>query len=128
MFLEALVLLGVFRMLILTMPFKRIAPLLGEDQQETAVSNDGLDLKLVRQISSAVQTMSKYTFWDSKCLVQAYTAQTMLKRRNLPATVYLGVAKDDHNKLKAHAWVRCGTIYVTGGNGHKLFTVTNKFR
>ena len=40
----------------------------------------------------------------------------MLKRRGIPGTVYLGVMKDENRPvtLAAHAWVRCGSIILTG--------------
>jgi hypothetical protein len=37
--------------------------------------------------------------------VQALTAQVMLARRNYPAQLCIGVAKDEAGRLKAHAWV-----------------------
>ncbi|WP_226670475.1 lasso peptide biosynthesis B2 protein [Metabacillus litoralis] len=123
---EAYIFLGFSRFLIVTTPFKRISKLLGSEYQETAVSNDGINLKQVRQVSRAIQIMSKYTFWESKCLAQSYTATFMLSRRKLQTTTYLGVAKDETGNLIAHAWTRCGTVYVTGGNGGK-FTVTGRF-
>jgi hypothetical protein len=53
----------------------------------------------------------------------------MLKRRNIPATVYLGVMKDESRpeKLAAHAWVRCGEFILTGAKGHQQYTVVSKF-
>jgi hypothetical protein len=51
----------------------------------------------------------------------------MLKRRNLHATIYFGLAKDAHNGLIAHAWVRCGSRIVTGKKGMENFTVIAAF-
>lgn len=126
-FIEAYILLGFSRLILWKLSFKTIAGLLGRKNQETEVSNEGIDLAKVKQVSVAVTTISKYTPWKSKCLVQAYAAKLMLNRRKLKSTVYLGVAKDKHGNMIAHAWIRCGRIYVTGGDGSLNYTVTGKF-
>jgi len=126
-FMEAYILLGFSRLMIWKLKFKWIAGLLGDVNHETESSNEGLDLYKVRQVSMAIRIMSKYTFWESKCLAQAFTAKLMLNRRNQKSTVYLGIAKDKSGSLIAHAWVRCGRIYVSGGDGSLKFTITSKF-
>lgn len=124
---EAYVLLGFSRFIIISMPFKRIAGWLGEKNQEMESSNEDIDLSKVQQVSGAIKIISKYTFWESKCLVQAYAAKFMLNRRKQKSTVYLGVARDENGEMIAHAWVRCGGIYITGGNGSGKFAITGKF-
>ena len=37
--------------------------------------------------------------------------------------MYLGVGLDENKKMIAHAWLRCGQLYVTGGDGHEYTTV-----
>lgn len=127
LYFEAFLLLGLSRLIVSLLSFKTLAGLLGVENLETDFSNDGIDLNQVKQIAKAISTMSKYTPWNSKCLVQAYAAKQMLKRRGLPYTIYLGIAKDENKRLIAHAWVRCGTYYVTGGDGSKKFTITGCF-
>jgi hypothetical protein len=54
----------------------------------------------------------------------------MLRRRRLPGTLYLGVAKpaaNDVRKIDAHAWVRCGPDLLTGAAGHERFAVVASF-
>jgi hypothetical protein len=43
----------------------------------------------------------------------------MLRRRGLPAALFLGVAKEDGNKDKfaAHAWLMSGGACLTGETG-----------
>jgi hypothetical protein len=50
----------------------------------------------------------------------------MLTRRQVVSTLYLGVAKEK-GTLIAHAWLRCGTDYVTGKRGMEKFTVVSTF-
>jgi Transglutaminase-like superfamily len=51
----------------------------------------------------------------------------MLRRRGLSATVQLGLAKDGHGVLKAHAWSRCGELPVTGVDAAQGFTAVAVF-
>ena len=126
-FIEAYIILGISRMILWRLRFPKVAVMLGKVNCESEFTNEGIDILQVKRISAAVTTMSKYTFWESKCLVQALAAKLMLRRRKLKATVYLGVAKDDKGSMSAHAWSRCGTIYVTGGDGSSHYTITNRF-
>ena len=42
--------------------------------------------------------------------------------KGIASTIYLGVFKEN-GKLKAHAWLRCGQLYLTGGNGEGMAVV-----
>lgn len=57
--------------------------------------------------------------WESSCLVRALAAALMLRRRRLPAALFLGVAKEEGNKDKfaAHAWLISGGACLTGDAG-----------
>ena len=50
----------------------------------------------------------------------------LLKEAGIHSTLYLGVGKDE-GKMIAHAWLRCGQMYVTGGNGSS-YAMVAKFR
>jgi hypothetical protein len=59
-------------------------------------------------------------------LVQALAAKIMLTRRGICSTLYLGAAKAGEG-LAAHAWLRSGSVIVTGGPGRERFTVISTF-
>jgi hypothetical protein len=124
---EAYLMLSLAGLLLWAFKFKKIARLLGRSNRETAVSNVGIDPYLVRQVANAIRTMSPYTLRKSKCLVQAFAAKLMLRRRKQRSTLYLGVAKAEDKKMIAHAWLRCGKLYVTGGDGSITYAITGKF-
>jgi hypothetical protein len=107
-------------------PFSKVAPSLGEYMSETPYSSDNHAVVL-KQISSAIKIMSKYTFWESQCLVKAMAAMNMLKRRNIENTLYLGTGKDENGNLIAHAWLRSGSVYLTGSEGMERFTIVGTF-
>lgn len=85
------------------------------------------DIRRIKQIGRAVAAMSRLLPWECKCLVQALTAKTMLGRRNIASTLYLGVAKSENRSLKAHAWVRAGSVVVTGEIGLSAYTIVARF-
>ena len=109
------------------LPFSKVAPTLGERMKETSFSSHTNDHAVLKKISSAIYTMSRYTFWESQCLVKAVAGMKMLERRHIEGTLYLGTAKDENGKLIAHAWLRSGSIYVTGSEGMEKFIEVGKF-
>lgn len=109
------------------MPFSKIAPSLGDKMKETPSDLNPEHRRTLGEISQAIQMMSKYTFWESECLVKAIAAMKMLEKRQIESTLYLGTAKDESGKLVAHAWLRSGPFYITGAEVKEQFTVVSKF-
>lgn len=128
--LEATLWLGVARLAILTVPFRKVAKHLGEQMAESPHRDQtALRTRLVR-ISWAVHTMSQHTPWESACLAQALAAKAMLRCRGITSTLYLGLAKeqkDEQSGLLAHAWLRSGSMILTGGQGKDHYTVVATF-
>ncbi len=124
--LEAFIFLAWARVMKL-LPFSRLAPSLGRPMTETPFVHDLTAERTIRQISEAVRVMSRHTFWESQCLVQALAAKKMLERRHMDSTLYLGTAKDERGNLIAHAWLRSGPIYLTGAGERRLFTKVAAF-
>ncbi len=79
------------------------------------------------RVGWAVNKISQFTPWESKCLVQSISAQIVLRLIKIPYTLYLGLAKDESNKLVAHAWLRCGGLIVTGGREKERFIAVAQF-
>lgn len=107
--------------------FSKLALILGEHMQQTTFKTEHRHVKTIQHVSSAIQVMSKYTFWESECLVQAIAAMKMLQKRCISNTLYLGTAKDKQGKFVAHAWLRSGTHVVTGFEGMEHYTVVATF-
>ncbi|MFN8492862.1 MAG: lasso peptide biosynthesis B2 protein [Caldilineaceae bacterium] len=111
---EAFCLLGLTRAVSFWLPFRYLIPYLGAVQQESPVTVEPSEKHLIAQIGWIVSGASQYTPWTSNCMAQAMTAKLMLRRRGIPSTLYIGVAKTDE-LLAGHAWLRAGTSIVTGG-------------
>lgn len=124
---EALLLMALTRFSILFIPFRHVASIMGKSMCETTEEIDPELLMTAKQITWLINKISRYTPWESKCLVKALTAQIMLKKRRIPCTLYLGMAKDKTNKLSAHAWLRCGNSILLGENERSGFVTVAYF-
>ena len=107
------------------MPFKKIAGKIGKLQVESSTFPISSDM--INDVEHAVRRASRFSLHKSKCYDQALAGKFMLNRRDLPATMYFGLAKDAQNGLSAHAWVRSGSRIVTGKKGMENFTVIAAF-
>ncbi|ARZ63764.1 lasso peptide biosynthesis B2 protein [Bacillus paranthracis] len=126
LFLEAFIFLGWARVL-KSITFSKVAPSLGDYMNETSVAQIQPHGDTLKKVSEAISIMSRYTFWESQCLVKAIAGMKMLEKRHIESTLYLGTAKDNHGELIAHAWLRSGSFYVTGSEGMEKFTVVGSF-
>lgn len=125
---EAIFYLAIARLALVFIPFKKLAGGLGAHQQESFETfTQPIQRAQARRIGWAVTTMSRYVPWDSACLAQAIAGKWMLRARHLRSTLYLGVAYDENKKMLAHAWLRCGDVFVTGAPQHRRFTVVATF-
>ena len=126
MFIEAYYSLGVARIQ-KGLPFSKVAPTLGNKMGETSLTYVPAHAEILQSVSKSLETMSRYTFWESKCLVMAIAGIRMLERRGIESTLYMATKRDPEGKMKAHAWLRSGLYVVTGANGKEGYTVVATF-
>ena len=127
LFFQAFFLSGIARIAILFIPFKVVKRFLGTPKKESSYEIKIEEYRRVKRVAWAVNQASKYTPWESKCLVKAITAQRMLKTYKTYSTIYLGVNKNEKNNMQAHAWLRSGSVFVTGGYEKDNFKEVAKF-
>jgi len=128
---EAYAMLGIMRAAILTISFKHLTRSLEHlPGKEEITSLNTKEMRTAIEVGKAISRAAAYTPWESACLTQSLTAQKMLKKRGIPGVFYLGAAKDEESKekMKAHAWTRCGDTIITGEAGHEAFTVLSAFK
>jgi hypothetical protein len=125
--LEALVLLALARLSVVLLPFRWVARAFGKQASLTTEQGDTTQTWLIRRVGIVVNKVSRHVPWTSKCLDQALAAKIMLARRGISTTVYFGVMNDEQGELAAHAWLRSGNKYVTGGDIRDRYTVINTF-
>jgi hypothetical protein len=104
------------------LPFRVIAPRLGRHMVESPT--DLAPEARVGRVAWAIAAAARRTPWRSKCLEQAIATKLMLRRRAIPSTMYLGIARAP---VETHAWVRVGRATVVGGGDLDRFAVVAAF-
>jgi len=123
-FAHAYVLLGLARLAVLRLPFRRIARFLGEEDQESLASDlDAAQTESMLAVSRSVRSAANNTPWNSNCLAQTIVATHLLRRAGLASSAHFGVKAPGEilTGPAAHAWVRCGRTFVVGGAERKQF-------
>jgi len=129
--LEAIFLLGIYRIALKVLSFKRLThsmvryhnaeplPAVSREQETKA-----------RQIGEAVERAGRHTPWKSACLVRACTAAKMMRRRKIPGSVCIGVQKETYEPrdIEAHAWTMCAEHCITGAQERNGFTQISSFK
>lgn len=111
------------------LPFRWVVRYLGQPGAMAAPLQPDM-LPAAGRIAWAVQAVARRGPVTFTCLMQAVAAQRMLRRRNIPATVYLAMLagrQGSGNPLLAHAWVRCGDRVVTGQCDESQYRVIATF-
>lgn len=123
-------LLGIAKLLIFVLPFRRLAaglgafsgvapwvPLIGQRQEMRA-----------RAIGRLLRWTARYAPWDANCFVQAIVARWLLGLFGIPHGLYLGLMRDnERGELQAHAWVAAGRVGVSGGSSFGRWSVVGCF-
>jgi hypothetical protein len=74
------------------------------------------------RIAWAVKAASRYVP-EATCLTQALAAQVLVERAGLPSRVCLGVALDQGESFRAHAWLESEGRIVVGGPVVEQYTL-----
>lgn len=111
-----------FRIQLLLLPPEKMRKSWGREEAESEGTQSTEGYRQAARISRIVGKVCDKTPWESKCLVRALSAQRLLYRQGLSSTLYLGCGMEE-GKMVAHAWLRCGEMYVTGGDGSGYTTV-----
>lgn len=120
--------LVVARVALAVFPFRWVAAWFGAQGLESPATLSHDDVARARVIRGRIRGMRRRLHWFPPCLVQGTAAMMLLRRRGVAATLYLGVAPGtDGAGMRAHAWVRSGPVYVTGGRERHEFRVIGTF-
>jgi hypothetical protein len=123
LFAEAWLFLALARMILLVVPFKRIAARLKDKEGK----GNGVDEQGLEMIRDAIIRAGSRSPWRTKCFEKALAAKMMLRRRGMASIIYFGVRKDEQLNMHAHAWVKCGERVITGGKGIEQYTLLTAF-
>lgn len=122
--------LGVAKLAIFTVSFKRLVPRLGVSMGVSPWLPllDAHQEQTARWIGQVIQMAARYTPWESNCFPQAVVARLLLGWYRIPYGVFFGVCRDPLTAdFRAHAWVGSGRVRVTGGFGFSRYVVVGVF-
>jgi Transglutaminase-like superfamily len=119
---EAILALALARLIVLTVPFRLMAPWLSRGPQ-----TDACDEALLLAVRTAVSTAARNVPWNAVCLPQAMAAKAMLTRRGCGSSFHLGAGFNAQGQLIAHAWLVAGGTIVVGAAGIGSVTPLARF-
>jgi hypothetical protein len=127
--LEAVFWLGAARLAIAILPFRFVASALGTYMLETLREPlSETQMQMAHRIRHSICAAAHHVPWQAACLSRSIAAKKMLARHHIPATLYLGVARERRiGVLRAHAWVRAGQLEVTHAGREVEFSITALF-
>lgn len=103
------------RIMVLTLPFRKLAKVLGSQNNQIDQKSTGIDWVYVNTVSRQIRNISRAVPWTSNCLVQAAVGKILLRKRSIDSMVHFGVNKEGRS-MKAHAWLTVGDSIVIGGD------------
>lgn len=127
---EAAFCLAVARLLVLSLPFRRLSRRLGTRGRESSTAAHGeATSRALGRVVWALQATARRLPWRCACLEQGIAGKMMLGRRGIASTLYLGVAREGEagSRATAHAWLRSGHVVITGAAGRERYAVVATF-
>lgn len=118
-----LVMLSAWKLLLKAVPFRRLAPLLGEPLGQAAWLPllSAAQQRRAQRIRRVIALGVRLTPWEVNCFPQALVARTLLGLYRIPYLFCFGMSRSPApstgEPFAAHAWVEAGPTAVSGGRG-----------
>jgi hypothetical protein len=123
MLLHATLWLAMARITLFVMPFRKLAASLSRGQNAAGSTPDP---ELLERIGYAVGAAAGNVPWRSDCFPQSIAGWMLLKHHGYNSTIHLGVKRVGDGALEGHAWLTCGDVVVTGGEGLDRYVETHR--
>jgi hypothetical protein len=124
---KAIIISAIVKITLVFRPFKKVLNWLGKINIESDKTSNPESIIIRTDIKTTMMLCNKYTFWKTECYTQALTCKLLLKKYNLPSTLYIGFYKDEVGNYKGHAWLRSYDMILVGGSELDMFTVQSFF-
>ncbi len=116
------VLIAVSDIVILAVPFRRVAPWTGQAMGTAATVPVATPHQqhLAQTIGQAIGIAARAAPFRADCYPQALTAVALCRCVRVPTALFFGATfstDDSDAELEAHAWVVSGPVTITGGRG-----------
>jgi len=113
--LEVLLALAVAAFRVKLMSFRKLALQLGRQGCQASQQLSAAQGKMALDTEWMMASLCRRLPIQPTCLMQAAAARSVLSRRGVPSTVFIGVAPPEKGRrVNAHAWLQCGERIVTG--------------
>ena len=109
-------------LLVRFIPLKCFVNVLGEHQKEAQSILNPEELAYLIRLQKNMRRLKRNLPWNVKCFEEVIAAKKLLKKKAIKSTLYLGVARNEENKLIAHAWLKTDNRIVFGQNRQQKFT------
>ena len=123
--------LGLARAAVLLVPFPSLSRRFGQSMGAVALVPLATpsDARTAALVGRVIRAVARRTPWESNCLAQAILARVLLGLLRVPYALHLGLRSSPAvaDDPIAHAWVACGRVFVTGGNGFANYAVVAVF-
>ncbi|MGB7415743.1 MAG: lasso peptide biosynthesis B2 protein [Thermosynechococcaceae cyanobacterium] len=96
------------------LPFKQLQQYLNQISDRQVPDRKSVRGSVVNKIVWAVDVSCRLMPGQVKCLARALTTQVIVRRQGYTPDLRIGVAKDDQNRLEAHAWLELQGYVVIG--------------
>lgn len=96
--------------------------MLGEHQKEAQSILNPEEKAYLTRLQKNMRRLKRNLPWNVKCFEEVIAAKKLLEKKDIKSTLYLGVARNEENKLIAHAWLKTDNRIVFGQNVHHRFT------
>ena len=120
-FCEASILLALSNLSIKTIPFRQIYHFLRTNWNTPTKVTLG-SAENVKLVAVSLARAANLLPWKSQCLSQSIAAFVMLRRRGIPAVMFVGVKSLEDSSLHAHAWVHTGHAVTDEKSENSTFT------
>lgn len=112
-------------------PFRYWSRFLGEKAAADSFEETPDCPETVREVSLAIRRVNCVFCGRFTCLMEATAGKALLNRRGIPNTLVLGAraarAESSAVTMEAHAWLKCGSSILLGGEAHDRFTAVAQF-
>jgi len=115
LFAEALVTSACVRFTLSFLPFKKVMNWLGKTNMRPDVELTPDQITQIKKNYHTLKLCDKYALWKTECYTLALTGKILLRRRNIPSTLYIGFKKEE-GKIEGHAWLKTPNDSVISGN------------
>src|SRR4051812_6735009 len=105
LFAEALMTSACVRFTLSFLPFKKVMSWLGKTNVRPEIELTPEQIIQIKKTYHTSKLCNKYALWKTECYTLALTGKILLRRRNIPSTLYIGFKKNGE-KYEGHAWLK----------------------